>query len=368
MKQLMKCMFLLLLVGGQVTAQNLKVWMSNPTMVADGETVTYLTIYQTDIIAAGEYGYYWDFQMVINVPEGISIAQKRSGRAPNYTYTNDITLNSDRYYELSVAVSAAMPDATSIKIGTQNTVGAYYQDDENGNVVEELFTIGLVADPSMKNGTYTIDLSDVIFAKQNDHVGTRPAEPATATLTVTGGQAAEGEIQYTLPEAGMGTLILPYAAALPEGVSAYRCTGVEGTSVVLEGQSEITANTPLLLAGTPGTYTFTGTSEAAENSYTSGVMTGVLQAEEITSGYVLQQQEGVTGFYRVGSSITVPANRCYLNVDSNVKMLSLKFIEDGVETVKKALEDDEAFDLGGRRVTRTQKGVYIRNGKKVIIK
>lgn len=364
MKKLTECLILLLLVGGQAVAQNLKVWMSAPTMVADGQTVTYLTVYQTDINGDGSHNLYAQFDMRINVPAGITIAQRKEGRKT----VDDFTLNEIRFDGLDNISSSILATETRISITTLNTGSdAYYADTEEGETVEELFTLGLLADPSMTNGEYEIYLSDVKFIRL-DASAEVPSETVKATMTVTGGQAAEGEIQYTLPEAGMGTLILPYAAALPEGVSAYRCTSVEGTSVVLEGQSEITANTPLLLAGTPGTYTFTGTSEAAKSSYTSGVLTGVLQAEEITSGYVLQQQDGVTGFYRVGSSITVPANRCYLNVDSNVKMLSLKFIEDGVATVKKAQEDGEAFDLGGRRVTRTQKGVYIRNGKKVIIK
>jgi len=352
----------LALTGVQAQAEGLRVWVNDAVMTADGSTVTYLTVCQTDPTD----NQYVGFQMQMRVPEGIHIAQRKQGRV----YVNDATLNEQRFEGLGHALSVNMPEATLIKLSCMDATNnaPFYPDDAEGNTVEELFTIGLTADATMTNGTYTVTLSGVDFI-HSDGSSNSPESEVSFRLTVTGGQEpVVTSITYTLPEAGIGTVILPYAAALPEGVSAYRCTGVEGTSVVLEAQSEIAANTPLLLMGTPSTYTFTGTSEAVENSYTSGVMTGVLQAEEITSGYVLQQQEGVTGFYRVGSSITVPANRCYLNVDSNVKMLSLKFIEDGVETVKKALEDGEAFDLGGRRVTRTQKGVYIRNGKKVVIK
>ena len=353
----------LALVGVQAQAQGLRVWVSDGVMKADGTTVTTLTVYQTDPTD----DQYAGFQMQMHVPEGIHIAQRKQGRV----YVNDVTLNETRFEGLGHALSANMPEPTLIKLscmdGSSNS--AFYPDDADGNTVEELFTIGLTADNTMTNGVYTVTLSGVDFI-HSDGSSNSPTEDVSFRLTITDGQEPVNySITYTLNEPGLGTLILPFEASLPEGMAVYRCTAIEGTTVVLESVNKIPATTPLLVLGTPGTYQFEGTGTAAGTSYTSGLLTGVLQAEEITSGYVLQTKNGVAGFYRVGAAITVPANRCYLNTEANVKMLTLTFPDDdGVETLRNVEETGEVFDISGRHVNRTQKGVYIKNGKKVVIK
>lgn len=349
-----------LLTVGFAQAFDLKVWMSSPKMVADGTTVTYLTVYQTD---AEEL--YSDMNMQINVPEGIHIAQKKSGR----NYVNDITANVDRFDGTEIGIACNMPDATSIRVITTNaTKNTWYRDDADGNIVEELFTIGLIADNEMVNGDYEITLSSVKFVKL-DATANVPSETVKATMSVTGGQNGDGgNLTYTLSEAGYGTLILPFEANLPEGVKAYTCTALDGQMVVMEEQSVVPACTPVILAGTPGSYNFTGNGEATEDSYTTGLLTGVFKATEIEDGYVLQQQSGTTGFYCVDANDpkTVPANRCYLNVPASVKMLRLD-MADGIETIM-TNADEKVFDLSGRRATRNSRGVVVKNGRKVINK
>lgn len=364
--------YALLLAGMQVQAQEqeqtLKVWMSNPTMVADGTTTTYLTVYQTDINADGTHNLYAQFEMRLNVPEGITVATKKVGRKD----VNDITLNEERFEGISISEPSIAAVPGLISISTLNTgTESYYPDSESGETIEELFTIGLKADPSMTNGTYEIYLSDVKFIRLDASAET-PNETVKATMTVTGGQASEGEIDYVLSEAETGTLILPYDAALPEGLRAYKCISLQETTLVLEEQSNIAAHTPVLLQGEAGTYTFTGVPQEGNASYTSGLLTGVMEATTITSGYVLQTQNGVTGFYAVDpeNPITVPANRCYLQVEAGVKMLTILFSDDATAVVKPTTYNKNQkplYDLTGRRVMEMYKGIYIRDGKKIVV-
>ena len=220
---------LLLLAGVQTQAQTLKVWMSQPTMVADGSTTTYLTVCQTDINADGSHNLYAQFEMRLHVPNGISVATKRVGRKD----VDDFTLNAERFEGIDISPAIAASPGL-ISISTLNTgADSYYPDSESGETIEELFTLGLKADPSMTNGIYEIYLSDVKFIRL-DATAETPGETVKAAMTVTGGQQGEGEISYTLSEAGVGTLILPYDAALPEGVRAYRCVSLRESTVVLE--------------------------------------------------------------------------------------------------------------------------------------
>ena len=84
------------------------------------------------------------------------------------------------------------------------------------------------------------------------------------------------------------------------------------------------------------------------------------------------------GFYKVKKSVTtVPGNKAFLvltDAEAQAKGFILTF-EDGsttgietVETSKGNIEDGVYYDLQGRRVENPTRGIYIVNGKKVVIK
>ena len=84
------------------------------------------------------------------------------------------------------------------------------------------------------------------------------------------------------------------------------------------------------------------------------------------------------GFYKVNSTVTtIPGNKAFLvltNAEAQAKSFVLEF-EDGsttgietIETSKNSTEDGVYYDLQGRRVENPTRGVYIVNGKKVVIK
>ena len=68
---------------------------------------------------------------------------------------------------------------------------------------------------------------------------------------------------------------------------------------------------------------------------------------------------------------TVPANRAYLPIDlggSSVKAFSLSFdTETGINEIGSE-SGNTIFNLAGQRVNKAQKGLYIMNGKKVLVK
>ena len=355
---------LLVMFGLQASGHNLKVWMSSPTFVADGQTVNYLTVCQTDITGT-DYVLYSNFQMQLNVPEGITLAQKKVGR----NMVNDVNLNADRFDGVGATLESNQPSKTAIKLAlANNTSNTYYQDDADGNIVEELFTIGLIADPTMKNGTIEITMSDVKFILL-DASANVPSEQVKTSVTITGGTSDGTDIPFTMSEAGYGTLILPFPAELPEGLKAYKCTALDGTTVLTEEQTLIAANTPLLIAGVTGDYTFTGTPSYTENSYTEGLLTGVLTSTRISEGYVLQNLDDGLGFYQVNpeSSITVPANKCYLTVASDVKFFDIDMsLADGIENLHPSTigQQTSIFNLNGQAVNAFYKGIIIKNNMK----
>ena len=84
------------------------------------------------------------------------------------------------------------------------------------------------------------------------------------------------------------------------------------------------------------------------------------------------------GFYKVNSTVTtIPGNKAFLvltNAEAQAKSFVLEF-EDGsttgIETIENSKHSTESgiyYDLQGRRVENPTRGVYIVNGKKVVIK
>lgn len=92
--------------------------------------------------------------------------------------------------------------------------------------------------------------------------------------------------------------------------------------------------------------------------------------------------ESTIGFYEIGSTpATLPAGKAYLQVSSELstttggaKYFTLSFDGDSDVTgisnvaVERAAEDGAYYTLSGVRVAQPTKGLYIHNGKKVVIK
>jgi len=199
----------------------------------------------------------------------------------------------------------------------------------------------------------------------------------------------------TIGEAGMATLVLPFnVSTLPTGASsgtikAYKLTTT--SSVVSASEvTSITKDQPVLIVGTADTYTFTGdaTADYSTDAPTNGALIGTYKTiDAADDNYVLQYQNGVAGFYKLVESSNHVINpfRAYLSGDENTagaRMLSISFndnttgIEDAVKSEEFLAEPSgkaerkvkSYYDLSGRRVENPTKGLYIVNGKKVIIK
>ena len=365
---------LLTMAGMHLKAHNLKVWMSEPVLVPDGKTVTYMTVYQTDYDGTtGEHRKYMDWQMVINVPKGITVNQKKVLEGRDSVYVNDITLNEIRYEGITAQLNSNMADSTSIRIITSNQgTSPYYPDDSNGNMVEELFTIGLVADSTMEYGKYEISLTEVKFVQLGDKSGAKPSETPVATLIVKGDGPLEEKVVLSMTDAGFATLILPFDAELPAGLRAYTCTGLNGDNVMLEKQDMIPANTPLLIEGSEGVYTFRGEPVATEDTYTVGLLTGVYTKCTASEGmFVLTIIDGKVAFYPADpyNPPTIGANRCYLSIPDASLVKGLYFDTDNatsVNGIKNTLTEDGFYNLNGQRIENPNRGIYVTKGRKIL--
>ena len=240
----------------------------------------------------------------------------------------------------------------SMEVFSRTSIGA-------GTVETATLTCGVKEDGVLKMGI------------QNKTLGANWFVVNLVSITYESAELPTKDVDLAVTDAKWATFIAPFDAELPAGVTAYTVDGVENDcGLVLNEQSSIKANTPMLLyAENPVTETIIGVSKAEAATYTVGLLTGVYAPVEITEGYVMQNQKGKVGFYKVDSAKTVPANKCYLTVsDSNVNAFFLDQ-ETAIQAVEAlAAGKAQIFDLQGRQQQKLQKGLNIVNGVKVLVK
>lgn len=161
------------------TSETLRVWFDPITLVADGKTVTRLTVYENDVLD------YSAFNMAFIVPKGIHIAMVKKGR----DIVEDIELTERASSTHSIACNM-LDDGTTIKvIADSSMLDDLYPDDEDGNQLDALYTIGLIADPEMANGTYQVEMLDIKFVLATADACIPAIMPFYGTFTITGGQS-----------------------------------------------------------------------------------------------------------------------------------------------------------------------------------
>lgn len=183
------------------------------------------------------------------------------------------------------------------------------------------------------------------------------------------------EITLTMTDAGYATLVLPFDAEVPTGITLYTCSsvGTEHEDVLdLEEVNSAKADIPYIVSGATGTYTFKGYPSSTTDTPVYGCLIGTYEETNApTDCYVLQKHGEKVGFYRVYNDLTVKVNpyRAYLSVANS---LAKEFFFDASQATSiSAPEATDAknniiYDLSGRRVTNPTKGIYIVNGKKVM--
>lgn len=173
----------------------------------------------------------------------------------------------------------------------------------------------------------------------------------------------------------IATFSAPFATIIPANVKAYYVSakGAEATMTAIDAQA-IPANQGVILTSETGDAATmvpaAGETAATITGNQLGHSAGVAKTLTAGEGYILGNNgtEG-TAFYpcKAGS---LPINKAYLlgNGESAIVMNFGNAVT-GINTIAApASAKAPIFDLSGRRVVKATKGLYIQNGKKVIVK
>lgn len=189
-------------------------------------------------------------------------------------------------------------------------------------------------------------------------------------------------IPVTISAAGYATLYAPVALALPEGLIAYEVTaqGEESVSltqvndiipayngVVLQGEANTTYNLTI-----PEYVPVAG----SENLLEGSVAATFVESPAYVLGYVGEEGSKEVGFYTAamnqneGTAFLNNGFKAYLPKTGAAQALRFNFGgTTAIESVVNGINANAAiYDLSGRRVEKATKGIYIVNGKKMIVK
>lgn len=172
----------------------------------------------------------------------------------------------------------------------------------------------------------------------------------------------------------IATFSAPFATIIPEGVKAYYVSakGTEATMTAIDAQA-IPANQGVILTSESGDAATmvpaAGETAATITGNQLGHSAGAAKTLTAGEGYILGNGTEGTAFYpcKAGS---LPINKAYLlgNGESAIVMNFGNAVT-GINTIAApASAKAPIFDLSGRRVVKATKGLYIQNGKKVIVK
>jgi hypothetical protein len=180
----------------------------------------------------------------------------------------------------------------------------------------------------------------------------------------------------------MGTFSAPFPTVVPEGVTAYYGTEVADSVtglVRIDDKEAIPANQGVILVAEKGgnAVMLPVTSETIAAIEKNALANSAGAAIENLNGYVLAAKDGVAGFYKAAAGTSLAMNKAYiaLPAGANAPTMRIRFAGENHGGTT-SLESSELnaqgsaliYDLQGRRVANPTKGMYIVNGKKVIVK
>ena len=159
------------------------------------------------------------------------------------------------------------------------------------------------------------------------------------------------------------------------GVTAYIAKEKDASNVTLSEIAKVPASTGMVVNAPAGTYAIPVLTDAADAT-TGNLLQPWLTAGTPTAGtyYTLAVDGGGNPIFKKSSGGTLAAGKAYLDLSgASAPVLNINFGDGNttsVSDVRSKMEEGrgEFYNLNGQRVAQPTKGLYIVNGKKVIIK
>lgn len=207
--------------------------------------------------------------------------------------------------------------------------------------------------------------SSVFYLEEAEYANTPRLNDISSSTLITG-----------IEENGMSTFSAPFPTLLPDDVKAYYAKSYTGGSILLEQYSgeALPANEGFVLVGEVGSATMKPALDEASVDIVNILSHSAGAPVYLEGGvaYVLAGGSDGPGLYLCNAG-TIAMNKAYLpthNTGSNGKSVALRFQDTtGMdELIGENGYMKGVYDLQGRRIENPAKGIYIINGKKILVK
>lgn len=215
------------------------------------------------------------------------------------------------------------------------------------------YTVKTAGDLVLDNQGKNTTISSIVIAKAAQNIGGATLVSENA-LDFTGVEDIQAYVAVT---ANAGTVSFKQVKKVPAG-----------TPVYLKASKAVSVNVPIL----------DGAAEAIEDNLLKGSATNTtaLQSDDNTKYYVFGVKDAVAGFYPVGTTkLTSASGKAYLQLTAEqaaaARRLNLVFDANETTAIQSQKTQTNAaiiYNLRGQRVAVPTKGLYIKNGKKYMVK
>ena len=190
-------------------------------------------------------------------------------------------------------------------------------------------------------------------------------------------------VNRTMTANAWNTLVVPFDMAIPSGWTVKEPTAFDGSTLTFGDASTIVHGKPYIVKPDAAVTSFSATGvtlykDLQNTSVSEGAltMTGTYTAGTVpTDSYVIGIKDGASALYKVNSSVSINPFRAYFTVaGSSTARITISFDESETTSIntiansQKLNANAQYYNLNGQRVENPTKGLYIKNGKKVIIK
>ncbi len=315
----------------------------NELKVAPGGTTTFTVTLDDDECTTYQSGSFY-----LSLPEGFSVVAESE------------KVSADR--KADQEFSATYNESTKLYNCVLQTLTGSYIKGTSGPLV----SMDLKCDGSVVEGEYTatITRSSITYYDEEED---EPAKVVKTNITIT------IKVEEASTETEKITLTKKYNTYVPakaldfssvEGLTAYYVTAVTATEATLTKATTVAAGEGIILEGTAGDYEVPVATAEVEKNSANLLATGTIAEGD----YILYD-----GQFVLCTGGTLPDGKAYLPKSaistSSAKALILGFGDaTGINEAKAAKADGAIYSISGVRVAQPQKGVYIMNGRKVIVK
>ena len=339
--------------------------------IKEGHTMTVGQSYTG--VASGKAKLFKGLREITSIDWGTIIPEVVAAPAAQVVTLAELNADYDKYESMYVYVqNAIVSSALSSRNATISQDSQEYAvyDKNNGLSATALSTTNAIAKifafPSVYNTTHQLNVFNAIDVEETGY-------------------------NLAVSDAGYATYFNSTEAfTMPAGATGYVWTGGKIQAAYDEPAEVVPANEPLVVKAPAGNYAlwFTTSTAATYKSYGMNALEGTDVATDILDdaayyfyGLSLNASSdpASVGFYWMnptGAAFTNGAHKAYLKLAKNtsagsqaVNGFPFNGTTTGIEQIEAGADAKNAiYDLSGRRVNKAAKGIYILNGKKVLVK